>query len=88
MQTKLTLRLDRKLIDGAKRYAETHGTSVSKLVADYFQALLPARTEPPSDTPDAWQADLAPLTRRFVARTPRHTLTEEDYRQYLEEKHR
>ncbi|HZC00332.1 MAG TPA: DUF6364 family protein, partial [Gammaproteobacteria bacterium] len=36
MQTKLTLRLDKKLIEAVKRYAEISGKSLSQLVADYF----------------------------------------------------
>jgi hypothetical protein len=40
MSAKLTLRLDDWHIDRAKRYAALNGTSVSRLVEDYF-ALLP-----------------------------------------------
>lgn len=39
METKLTLRMDDKLITRAKRYAQKHGISLSKLVADYFQMI-------------------------------------------------
>jgi len=41
MQTKLTLRLEEDLIDGAKAFAKGSGRSVSQIVADYF-ALLDA----------------------------------------------
>ena len=39
MNTKLTLRLDESLINGAKKYAAREGRSVSELVAAYFKRL-------------------------------------------------
>jgi len=39
MQTKLTLRLEESLIEGAKAYAKSSGRSVSQIVADYFALL-------------------------------------------------
>ncbi len=39
MTTKLTLRLDDKLIKTAKRTARSRGVSLSKMVADYFQSM-------------------------------------------------
>lgn len=39
MQTKLTLRLDDRLIRKAKRYSARNGKSISRLVADYFDLL-------------------------------------------------
>ena len=39
MQTKLTLRLEENLIEGAKAYAKSSGRSVSQIVADYFALL-------------------------------------------------
>lgn len=42
MKSKLTLRLDDDLKEHAKRFAKGHGTSVSRLVEDYFR-LLQAR---------------------------------------------
>lgn len=40
MKSKLTLRLDQGLKERAKRLAEERGTSVSKIVEDYFRLLL------------------------------------------------
>lgn len=37
MQTKLTLRVDDKLIKSAKKLAEKKGISLSKMVAEFFQ---------------------------------------------------
>jgi hypothetical protein len=39
MATKLTLSLDSKVIDQAKRYAEKKGVSLSKLVEEYFNKI-------------------------------------------------
>ena len=40
MKSKLTLRLDKDLKERAKRLAEKRGTSVSKIVEQYFRILL------------------------------------------------
>ncbi|RMH58744.1 MAG: hypothetical protein D6685_11820, partial [Bacteroidetes bacterium] len=86
---KLTLRLDRDLIEAAKRYADEHGTSLSRLVAGYFRAL--ARQTEAERQPQAgedWKASLSPWTRSLLGRKPAVDLDEEDYYRYLEEKHR
>lgn len=36
MDSKLTLKLNRESISRARRYAESHGTSLSRLVEEYF----------------------------------------------------
>jgi hypothetical protein len=44
METKLTLRLDQKVINSAKKYARNNNRSLSKLVEDYFKNLLSENT--------------------------------------------
>jgi hypothetical protein len=88
MQTKLTLRLERNLIELAKAYADERGTSVSQLVAAYLDAL----TRPSSTSLDeAWKEDLSPITRQLVGMgRPEPGATEADeatYREHLEAKH-
>lgn len=39
MKTKLTLRLEKRLIERAKAHAKRKGMSVSQMVADYFKVL-------------------------------------------------
>ena len=39
METKLTLRLKKKIIDQAKKYANDHDTSLSKLIENYLSAI-------------------------------------------------
>lgn len=78
MNTKLTLRLDSDLIEGAKRHSAKSGKSVSKLVSDYF-TLIDARQ--PS----------AQVTRRVQSLRgvlSGSGLDEHDYRKHLEDKHR
>jgi hypothetical protein len=88
VQTKLTLRLDDRLIARAKAWAKTHDTSVSEAVAGFF-AQLPDR-DMRSDL-----AGLSPWTRRLVgaARAPGRPLPadeelQRDYVDYLEAKYR
>ena len=48
MKSKLTLRLDEGVKERAKRLAEERGTSVSKIVEDYFRLLLRGSSNGPS----------------------------------------
>jgi hypothetical protein len=51
METKLTLKLDRTIINSAKKYAENNHKSLSRLVEDYFRNLTfeysPPKKYPP-----------------------------------------
>lgn len=40
MNTKLTLNLDKHIIESAKDYAKSHRTSLSQLVENYLHALI------------------------------------------------
>ena len=79
MQTKLTLRLEDELIRRAKRHARQRGTSVSKMVADFF-ALL-------DDAAEDGEDGLSPSVRDLLGVLKDSGLDEPDYRRYLEEKH-
>ncbi len=80
MNKKLTLRLDDRLIDRAKRYSDRSGKSISQLVSDYF-ALIEAE-ETISGT------ELTPRVRAMIGSLKGASITEEDYRQHLEDKYR
>lgn len=80
MQTKLTLRLDEHLIEQAKSYATRTGKSVSQLVAEYFQLLTSQQVKGGHAT--------APITKSLRGILRKAKLDEQDYRKYLEEKHR
>ena len=38
-RTKLTIRVDRDFLEGAKRYANEHNTTVTRLVSEYLRQL-------------------------------------------------
>ena len=80
MQTKLTLRLDRELIERAKAYARRTGKSVSEVVADFF-AQLEARKA-------AETAPRSPAVESLVGALGGKKVSEADYQTYLVEKHR
>jgi hypothetical protein len=77
VNTKLTLRLDDKLIASAKRRSAESGKSVSQLVSDFF-ALMDARDS---------QVDITPRVRSLRGVLAGSALDEADYRRHLEEKH-
>jgi hypothetical protein len=71
MKSKLTLRLDDDLKERAKRLAEDRGTSVSKIVEDYFRLLLrdsggSNRAEEERGDLSTVPDDLPPRTRQMV----------------------
>lgn len=80
MQTKLTLRLEDHLIEQAKIYAAQAGKSVSQVVADYFRLLTSQKPQTVSPS--------SPITQSLRGLLRESKLDENDYRAYLEEKHR
>lgn len=77
MNTKLTLRLDEDLVIEAKTEARKRGSSVSRMVADYFRGITAGRRNAGTDLP--------PLTSKLVGAL--HGAKVADYRRHLEEKH-
>lgn len=57
MSSKLTLTIDKKVIDGAKKYARGHGRSLSNLIENYLQSLV--------EEPEAagYESPYSPLVR-------------------------
>jgi hypothetical protein len=83
MQTKLTLRLEQRLIRRAKAYARRTGKSVSELVADFF-----GRLEAPAGEQQARVVAQSPAVQSLVGALAGSRLDEADYRAHLGEKHR
>lgn len=77
MNTKLTLRLDEKLIASAKRRSARSGKSISQLVSDYF-ALIEAQDR---------DVDITPRVRSLRGVLAGSDLDEGDYRRHLEDKY-
>jgi len=80
METKLTLRLEKDLIDRARAYSRKSGKSISRLVADYFTLL-------DTSGPTQAQSELSPLVSSLKGSLRGATVSEEDYRRYLEDKY-
>ena len=79
MQTKLTLRMDDRLIAGAKQHAARAGKSLSQVVAEYFLVCI-------SDSPSG--ADTTPRVSRLRGCLRDTGVAEADYLKHLEDKHR
>lgn len=75
-ETKLTIRIERATLERAKRYARTHGTSLTRLVTSHLERL----------GADKAAADHAPVTRRLTGVIPSDASLQ-DYRDHLERKH-
>lgn len=73
---KLTLRLNKRLIEQAKQYAAKHNLSVSELVETYFLNLEQDET-----------AEHTPLVLQLTGLLPQSTDVEQIYGDYLVEKY-
>ncbi len=78
--SKLTLSVDEKVVTRAKRYAEQKGTSVSRLVETYLDALA----RPPA----VQDGELPPSLRRLRGILRGVKFDREEYIDYLERKYR
>jgi hypothetical protein len=75
MQTKLTIRVPKRLVENAKRYAQLHNTTQTELINTYLQQFH-AESE---------VLERAPIVRQLTGiLSP--DLSIEDYRKHLEEK--
>ena len=75
-KTKLTVRVPRDLLDGAKRYANEHDTTLTRLVSEFLHQLS-IQDDPLAD---------APVVRRLSgALSPDASI--DDYHKYLEKKY-
>jgi len=79
LNTKLTLRLEERLIRNAKHYSRQRGKSLSQLVADFFRLI--------EGEEEAAETEISPRVRALIGSLRGIDLTEEDYRRHLEEKH-
>ena len=79
MQTKLTLRLEDKLIEKAKIIAKKRGKSLSRLVSEYFSFITSKELK--SET------DLPPVVKSLYGSLADSDVDESDYKEYLEGKY-
>ena len=78
MITKLTLRMDDKLIESAKEYSAQTGKSVSRIVADLFEIIKNEKLKR-GET-------LTPTVRSLRGVLKGRQIDEQDYKKYLEKK--
>jgi hypothetical protein len=76
---KLTLSVDGDVIERAKRYAETRGTSVSKLVQTFLDNV---------SAPTPTKGKLSPIARRLHGALRGSHASKKDYLDYLARKYR
>lgn len=79
MNTKLTLRLDDRLIERAKGEAEKRGKSVSQMVAEFFGSLGATSRNSAVQYP--------PVTSSLLGVLRGKSSSESEYKRHLREKH-
>jgi hypothetical protein len=81
MDTKLTLKLDKYVIDEAKRYAKKRNISLSRIVETYFKSLLEKKKS---------KQDYSSLVKELsgVIHLDEGFDSREDYTNYLSEKYK
>lgn len=80
MQAELVLQLDEQLLQHARHYARRQGKTVSQVVTDYLTKLS-------VDEPASTMQELPPITKSLRGVLREMQGDEEDYKQYLAEKH-
>lgn len=86
METKLTLRMDEKIIKAAKRYARKRGTSLSRLVADYLEMVSAKGTSSGSASTFERTPILSEISGVLQKTSPKKDLHKE-YHNHLEKKY-
>lgn len=81
MNTKLTLKLDKNVIERAKSYAKERHTSLSVLVANYFKSL--------AEDNNQQDLELSPIVQELsgIIELPEDFNLKEEYTDYLIEKY-
>ncbi len=83
MDRKLTLSLDKKVIERAKEFAKKHQTSLSRMVESYFESLT-------SEQEDDFEIEVTPLVDSLcgVLELPENFDYKKRRTDYLSEKHK
>lgn len=79
MTTKLTLTVEKSIIERAKSYAKNSGRSLSEIIENYLEAI----------TQDNGTEKLSPKLKKIVGavKLPKNFVEEKELRSYLENKH-
>jgi Family of unknown function (DUF6364) len=83
METKLTLRMDEKIITAAKIHARKQGISLSQLVADYLRVISNKKASASAFKPTPILAEITGV----LSKTSGKNNLRNEYHKYLEEKY-
>ena len=75
MKTKLTLRLDKNVIEKAKKYSLKRGESVSQIVEKFFKTILSEKEE------------ITPTVKKLKGLLKNLRVEEADYKKFIEKKY-
>ncbi|NOR74455.1 MAG: hypothetical protein GQ525_04800 [Draconibacterium sp.] len=85
MDTKLTLKLDKRVIDRAKKYASKHKRSLSRMIESYLKSLID------KDSPESKDdLEISPFVKSMATgvKLPADLDSKEAYNEYLSEKYK
>lgn len=78
MKTKLTLNLDKEIINEAKIYAKSHSVSLSKLIENYLNSLTQKSNE---------KSSVSALVESLTGIIPNDYEERDDHRNYIDKKY-
>lgn len=78
MNTKLTLNLDKEIIEEAKTYAKSHRVSLSKLIENYLNSLTRKTKK---------KSNVSVLVESLTGIIPNDYDERDDYRNYIDKKY-
>ena len=78
MNTKLTLNLDKEIIEEAKIYAKSHHVSLSKLIENYLNSLTRKTKK---------KSSVSELVESLTGIIPNEYNEKDDYRNYIDKKY-
>lgn len=85
MDTKLTLKLDKAVINKAKEYASSHNKSLSRMIESYLRSLIDKDAQEPND-----DFEISPFIKSMQTgvRIPADYDYKKAYKDYLIEKYK
>jgi hypothetical protein len=85
MDTKLTLKLDKFVIDKAKDYATTHKRSLSRIIESYLRSLISKK-----DSKDSDDIEISPFVKSMATgvNIPADFDYKKEYGDYLTQKYK
>lgn len=85
MDTKLTIKLNKMVIDKAKVYASLHQRSLSRLIESYLKSLIDQEVKPIDN-----EIEISPFVKslRTGVKLPADLSSKGEYGKYIEEKYK